>query len=75
VTRFYRRTTPGLRENLAAGLVAAGLAAGVAAVSFYLVRLFLAREPLDPRSPGLPGSAAELPPAGEAGTGEREGRG
>ncbi len=45
---FYQRSKPGLRENLQAGLVAAGLAAGVAAVSFYLVRLFLAREALEP---------------------------
>lgn len=45
---FYRRTRPGLRENLGAGLLAAGLGAGVAVVSFYLARLFLAREPLEP---------------------------
>jgi hypothetical protein len=48
---YYRRTTPGVRENLGAALVAAGLALGVASVSFYLVRTFLAREPLDPPSP------------------------
>ena len=47
MTRFYRRTEPGSRENLRAGLVAGGLAALVAAASFYLVRLFLSREPLD----------------------------
>jgi hypothetical protein len=51
MSRFYRRTRPGLGENLRAGLVAGGLAATVAAVSFYLVRLFLAREPLEPLSP------------------------
>jgi hypothetical protein len=45
---FYRRTTPGLRENLGAALVAAGLALGVASISFYLVRTFLAREPMAP---------------------------
>jgi hypothetical protein len=51
---FYRRTAPGPRENWSAGLVAAGLALGVASVSFYLVRTFLAREPLEPlpRAPG-----------------------
>lgn len=48
---FYRRTRPGVRENLGAGLVAAGLALGVASLSFYLVRTFLAREPIEP-SPG-----------------------
>jgi hypothetical protein len=51
---FYRRTEPGPRENWSAALVAAGLALGVASVSFYLVRTFLAREPLKPlpRAPG-----------------------
>jgi hypothetical protein len=45
---FYRRTTPGIRENVGAAVVAAGLALGVASVSFYLVRTFLAREPMEP---------------------------
>ena len=48
MSRFYRRTKPSLKDNLGAGALAAGLAAGVAAVSFYFVRLFLAREPLEP---------------------------
>ena len=48
MSRYYRRTEPSSRDNLGAGVLAAGLAAGVAAVSFYLTRLFLAREPLDP---------------------------
>ena len=47
MTRYYRAKRPGSRENLGAGLVALGLAAGVAAVSFYFVRLFLAREPME----------------------------
>jgi hypothetical protein len=46
MSAYYRRTTPGTRENLAAALVAAGLAVGMASISFYLVRIFLAREPL-----------------------------
>ena len=45
---YYRRTTPGFRENLGAAGVAVGLALGVASVSFYLVRTFLAREPMEP---------------------------
>ncbi len=45
---FYRRTKPGPGVNLRAGLVAGGVAVAAAAVSFYVVRLFLAREPLDP---------------------------
>jgi hypothetical protein len=64
LTRFYRRKQPGAKENLGAGLLALGLATGVAAVSFYLVRLFLAREPLeeleDERLPG--GSEGEGKP-------------
>jgi hypothetical protein len=47
MTRYYRRTSPGRRENLGAALVAAGLAGTIAAASFYIVRLFLAREPLE----------------------------
>jgi hypothetical protein len=48
MSSFYRRTTPGLRENLGAALVAGVLALGVASLSFYLVRTFLAREPMEP---------------------------
>jgi len=40
-------------------VVALGLAAGVAAVTFYFVRLFLAREPLGPFPP------PRLPPGGD----------
>ena len=46
---YYRRVKPGFRENLGAGLAALGAAAGVAAGTFYLVRLFLAREPIESR--------------------------
>ncbi|MGW8266122.1 MAG: hypothetical protein ACWGSQ_07120 [Longimicrobiales bacterium] len=60
MSRYYRRTTPGVRENWGAGLVAAGLALGVASLSFYLVRAFLAREPLEPV------------PRGPAGRGDRD---
>jgi len=56
---FYRRTKPGPGVNLRAGLVAGGVAATAAAVSFYVVRLFLAREPLDP----LPSLAPGVRPA------------
>ena len=44
---YYRRTEPGRGENLRAGLVAGGVAAAVAAVSFYFVRLFISREPME----------------------------
>ena len=52
---FYRRTKPGSGVNLRAGLVAGGVAAAAAAVSFYVVRLFLAREPLEPLPSKAPG--------------------
>ncbi len=58
MSRFYRRTKPGPGENLRAGLVAGGLAATVAAVSFYLARLFLAREPLESLHPNVPGQGS-----------------
>lgn len=51
MSRYYRRMEPGAGENLRAGLVAGALAAATAAVSFYFVRLFLSREPLDPLAP------------------------
>jgi len=51
MSRYYRRVDPGPGENLRAGLVAGAVAGSVAAVSFYLVRLFLAREPLEPLDP------------------------
>ena len=63
MSRFYRRTEPGRKENVRAGAVAGVMAGAVAAVSFYVVRLFLAREPLDPKalkrepSVGGPGEA------------------
>ena len=60
---YYMRKTPGLKENLESGLVAAGLALGVGAVSFYLIRLLLAREPLEALPPASP--AGELPASNE----------
>ena len=62
---YYRRTSPGRKENLGAALISAGLALGVASVSFYLVRTFMAREPL----PELPtreeaGAEPEVLPVG-----------
>ena len=48
MTRYYRRKQAGTQENLRAGLVAGALATTVAAASFYLVRVFLSREPLEP---------------------------
>lgn len=56
---YYRRRSPGTRVNLGAGLLALGAATGVAAVTFYLVRLFLAREPL---ATGVPEGGPEETP-------------
>ncbi len=69
--KFYRRTEPGARENLGAALVAAGLATGVAATAFYLVRLFLAREPLE-ALPKRGESHGESPGESHAGAGEEQ---
>ena len=43
----YVRRLPTRREDLVAALIAGGLAAGIALVTFYLGRLLLARAPLD----------------------------
>jgi len=55
MSRFYIRKDPGPRETLGAGLVAAGAALGVAAVSFYLTRILRSREVIPP----LPGEARD----------------
>ena len=48
MSRYYRMKKPGPTENLRAGLVAGGVAAAVAAVSFYLTRVLMSREALEP---------------------------
>jgi hypothetical protein len=62
MSRFYRRTRPRCGDNLQAGLIAGSLATVAAGVSFYLVRLFLAREPLEP----LPPASSRKEPAGDS---------
>lgn len=47
MSRHWIRRPPRWKETLGAGL----LATGVAAVSFYLTRMLLAREPLPEPSP------------------------
>lgn len=49
--RYYRRVKPGSGGTLKAGMAAGLLGASVAGISFYLVRLFLSRERLDPPRP------------------------
>jgi len=54
---YYRRRKPGNRETGGAALAALGVAAGVAAVTFYFVRLMLCREALSGSdAPALPAS-------------------
>jgi len=67
MTTYYRRTETGPGENLKAGLVAGAAATTVAAVSFYLVRIFLSREPLEPLEPGDSGGNV-VPPEASKGT-------
>lgn len=47
-TRYFRRADPGTEENLKAGLFAGIVGASVASLSFYLVRLLLSRERMEP---------------------------
>ena len=57
MTRFYVRREPGPRETLGALAVAVG----VGAVSFYLVRMLLAREGIESEPPKrLPKTGADL---------------
>lgn len=51
MSRYYRMKKPGPTENLRAGIVAGGIAVAVAAVSFYLTRIFVSRELLEPLEP------------------------
>ena len=48
MTKYYRRKQVGTQENLRAGLISGALATTVAAATFYLVRLFLSREAMEP---------------------------
>lgn len=51
MTRYHRRRPPDRRETLTAAALAAGVAVGVGAATFYLARLFIARETLGERAP------------------------
>lgn len=60
MSRYFRRTEAGMEENLRAGLVAGGMAVLVGAVSYYLLRLVLAREPLEPLEGASEADAPEI---------------
>ena len=62
MTRFYVRREPGPQETLGALAVALGMSA----VSFYFVRMLLAREGLEREAPKrLPKTGADLSPAAD----------
>lgn len=49
---MWIRRRPTARDSAAAGITALTLAAGVGLATFYVVRLFLSREPLTVPEPG-----------------------
>lgn len=61
MTRFYIRREPGPRENV--GALAVTL--GVAAATFYVVRAFLSREPLESGASADSASALPAPKASD----------
>lgn len=48
----YRRRSPSRRDDVGAAAVSILIGAGAAAVTFYLTRLFLSREPLGSKTHG-----------------------
>jgi hypothetical protein len=61
----YIRNTPDSGERWKAAAIAAGAAAGVGLVSYYLARLLLAREPIRALPPeGPEEESGEVPPGG-----------
>ena len=46
-------------DDVAAGIMAGALAAGVGLVTFYLIRTLLAREPLSPPGPSASAAVGE----------------
>lgn len=65
MSQEWIRVPPEPRDTVAAGIVAGAVAAGVGLVTFYLLRTFLAREPL--KGPPSPGTLQER--RGEGGRG------
>jgi hypothetical protein len=59
MSRYLRMKKPGPAENLKAGLVAGGIAAAAAAVSFYVARVLMSREWLEPLEPSGPEEDSE----------------
>jgi hypothetical protein len=61
VTRRWLRRRPGRREQALAAGFALGAAVGVGAVVFYLARLLLAREEMEPIRGGEPARPLPAP--------------
>jgi hypothetical protein len=60
MTRRFVRREPEAKDTLGAALLSGVLAVGAGLVSFYFVRLLLAREEVgESRPPALPGPSAE----------------
>lgn len=53
------RTPPDLRDDVAAALVAGALALGVGVATFWITRVFLARERLPEEPPARPGPGSD----------------
>ncbi len=68
MTRFYMKREPGPRENV--GALAVTL--GVAAATFYVVRAFLSREPLESGASADSSSALQAPKASDEDEDEAE---
>ena len=64
MTRFFVRKEAGIRETVGALAVALG----IGGLSFYLVRMLLAREDLESKAPPhVPGNPGRRQPAGREG--------
>ena len=72
--RRWIRNEPSRRDNALAALAAAGVAAGVAAVTFYLARVFLSREEIEPLEVARRGETAPEREERRRGTGDASGK-
>ncbi len=66
MTRFFAPRKAGPRETRGALAVALGVALGVGGLSFYLVRMLLARDSLESEAPAHRTGELENPPGAKA---------
>jgi hypothetical protein len=65
--RAWVPVRPGRRETTTAAVAAMAVAAGTAAVTFWLVRTLLSRDPVDLKAPkAVPSLRPSVPPQDEA---------